>query len=212
MHYFLLLAAALCALSPARVRAQARSAVAPAQTDTILRLDGGEVRGRVLSLTPTELRYRPAAPAAPDTLALPVAEIFLVRYANGTREVLYHAPAETTDPLLGLSAADRQGLGRRDAAAYYRNPGAFWGSAGAALGASPIYGIAAPIVLSIKSVGPNNFQAPNLALLSDPSYQRGYQQQANSTKRRQAWAGYATGTGVWAALVAVILMATVSHL
>lgn len=192
-------------LRPARAQAPADS------LDTILRRDGKQVRGRVLARTPTVLRYLPAAPAAPDTLALPAAEVFLVRYANGTKEVLRPAPAEAAaDPLLGLAAADRQNLGRRDAAAHYRNPGVFWGSAGAAFGASPIYGVAAPIVLSIKPVKPGNFQAPNPALLNDPSYQRGYQQQANRTKRQRAWAGYATGTGAWVVALAAVFVAFAS--
>ncbi|WP_140467322.1 hypothetical protein [Hymenobacter nivis] len=207
MQKLLLLLVLVGALRPAR--AQTPAAPGP---DTILRRDGQEIQGRVVVLTPTELRYLPAAPAPPDTLALPVAEVFLIRYANGTREVLPPAPAAgaPADPLAGLGTRQRDSLGRRDAATHYRTPGAFWGAAGAAFGASPVYGIAVPIVLSAKPVKPVNFQAPDQTLLLDPSYQHGYQQQANSTKRKQAWAGYATGTGAWAVLFGALLIAVAS--
>lgn len=71
-----------------RPPAAAQAPAAP--TDVLLRTDGTEVPGRVLTITPLEVRYLP--PAGADTLRLAVADVFLVRYANGTREVL-HPPA-----------------------------------------------------------------------------------------------------------------------
>ncbi len=201
MRYLLLLAA-LGALLPARAGAQAGPG-----PDTILRLDGQEIQGRVVVLTPTQLRYLPAAPAPPDTLALPVAEVFLIRYANGTKEVLHpEEPAGgPADVLPGLDAGQRLGLGRRDARAHYTDHGPYWGTLGATLYGGPAFGIIAPAVISGAAVKERNLQAPAPALLADPDYRRGYQDQANRSKRQRTWAGYGTGVGVWVVVIAALL-------
>lgn len=208
MRLLLLLAAALCALPPARAQA-------PVRPDTILRLDGEEVRGRVLVLTPTALRYLPAAPAAPDTLTLPVAEVFLVRYANGTRELLHPAagppaPDGPPDLLPGLSPGQRLAYGRRDALGHYTDHGPYWGTLGATLYAGPLFGVIAPAIISGKEVKAENFRAPAPALLADPDYRRGYQEQANRSKRQRAWGGYGTGAGIYVALFA-LLVGSLAH-
>ena len=206
MKPLFLLALLLGGLRPARAQAPADS------LDTILRRDGEEVRGRVLVLTPAVLRYRPAAPAPPDTLALPVAEVFLVRYANGTKKVLPPAPgaAPAADLLPGLTAGQRAGLGSRDARGHYTDHGPYWGALGATLYAEPLFGVVAPAVISGKDVKAENLRAPAPALLADPDYQRGYQQQANRTKRQRAWGGYGTGVGVYAVLLA-LLVGSLAH-
>ena len=56
-------------------------------TDVILRTDGSEIPGRMLAISPLELRYLP--PTGADTLRLTTTEVFLVRCANGTRELLH---------------------------------------------------------------------------------------------------------------------------
>lgn len=207
MRNILLLLMMLGALLPARARAQA----APG-SDTILRLDGQEIQGRVVVLTPTVLRYLPAAPAPPDTLALPVAEVFLVRYANGTKEVLHPemAAGGSADLLPGLDARQRDSLGRRDAAAHYNQHGPYWGTFGTTLYAGPVFGLVPAAIVSSIDVKARNFQSPQPALLADANYQRGYQQQANRTKRQRTWSGYGTGVGVWVVLIAA-LVASVSN-
>jgi len=182
--------------------------LASAQTDTILRLDGEEARGRVLTITPNTLRYVPAAPAAPDTLAIPVAELFLVRYANGTRELLHPETqpfADAADLLAGLSAVQRVELGRRDALGHYNKHGAYWGTLGTTLAAGPLYGLVTPVVLSVTDVRLTNFQAPVPSRLHDADYLRGYQEQANRTKRKHAWGGYGTGVGAYAVILALVI-------
>ena len=74
---------------------QARAQMA-GTTDVILRTDGSEVPGRVLTISPLVLRYLP--PAGADTLRLATADVFLVRYANGAREILHPAAATEKPP------------------------------------------------------------------------------------------------------------------
>lgn len=135
----------------------ARAQIA-ATTDIILRTDGSEVPGRVLTISPLELRYLP--PASADTLRLAATDVFLVRYANGTREVL-HPPTSTENPtvldlLPDLSDAQRRTKGRQDAARCYTSNGAFWGSLGATLYGGPLLGVVAPVSITPHPIAPAN--------------------------------------------------------
>ena len=191
-------------------QAQQPAVPVPAAADVLLLTTGQEVSGRVLTITPTELTYLPAAPTPPDTLRLPVASVFLVRYANGTREVLTApAPLPDDDPtppaLRELSLPQRQQLGQQDALRYYRARGPYWGALGSTLYLGPLFGLVPTAVIGGQWVRPGNFQAPTPALLQDASYTQGYQQQANRTKRRRAWSGYGVATALYVVLVAALL-------
>lgn len=178
--------------------------------DTILRTDGTEVTGRVLSITPLELRYLPAV--SPDTLHLAVADVFLVRYANGTHELLHPMatfaptdPALTPDLLPGLTDAQRRAQGHRDADQYYNSHGPFWATLGSTLYAGPLLGLVAPAVIAPHAVSTNNLRAPHPELLADPAYDYAYRQQAQRTKRNRAWGGYGLGVGLWIVLIAALV-------
>lgn len=195
---------------------QRAAAQAPA-TDVLLLTTGAEVRGRVLTISPTELRYLPApdsAAARPsDTLRLPVAAVFLVRYANGTRELLAaRRPVGTppalvpgTEPLLGLSGAERRQLGQRDALRCYHKSGPYWGAFGSTLYLGPLLGLGPTIGIGSVPVHDYNLQAPKPPLLADADYAQGYRAQAHRSKRGRAWGGYGTATGLYVLLLAVAL-------
>lgn len=209
---FCLLAGLLGLGGPA---ARAQQPGQPAPTDVLLLTSGQEVRGRVLTITPTELRYLPApdsaGPAAaerPDTLRLPSSRVFLVRYANGTREVLAPpvAPDTAQAPLAGLSAAQRRQAGAQDARRAYRQSGPFWASFASSVALSPLYGLVPTTCISLKAVAPHNLMAPQPALLRDPAYASGYQQQANRRKAGRAWAGYGVGTAAYLAFFGLLVL------
>lgn len=193
----------------------AQQPTAPAASDVLLLSNGQELSGQVLTISPTELTYRPAPVAGAtllsDTVRLPVASVFMVRYANGTREVLAQlhpaAPASQPDPtplpLRNLAEMQRQALGRRDALVYYQHSGPFWGSFGASIYLGPLLGLASTAGIANSPVKPINLNAPQPALLADPGYRLGYQQQANQLKRRRTWGGYCLATGLYVLLVGV---------
>ena len=150
------------------------------------------------------MRYLP--PASADTLRLAAADVFLVRYANGTREVLHPvAPATARniapDLLPGLSDTERTALGHRDARRNYRSGGPFWGSFAASLGAGPLLGVIAPACIVPRPVADQNLRAPQPALLTDFAYGGAYRREARRLKRGRAWAGYGVGLGVLVMLV-----------
>ena len=175
-------------------------------TDVMLRTDGSEVPGRVLTITPLELRYLP--PAGADTLRLATAEVFLVRYANGTRELLHSLPPsqpEHPDPLAGLDDAQRRALARQDAAWGYTDRTPFWGSLLTTAYGSPLLGWLVPACTGPRPVPAHKLQAPYPERLVDPTYRAAYHQAAQGRKRSQAWGGFGVGASVWMVLIGAMV-------
>ncbi|MBT2556935.1 hypothetical protein J7E24_04005 [Hymenobacter sp. ISL-91] len=194
-----------------------------AATDVIVRTNGDELPARVLRITPQLVRYLPLPPAtdslgqakAADTLQLAATDVFMVRFANGTREVLRATPAPVPGTsLVGLSTAQRTALGRQDSRKYYKpDKGVFWGTFGATV--ATFYG--GPIVGGVIALTPPkryNLTAPQPDLLNDPAYYDGYSRQAQNRKLGKAAAGLGVGAGtlvvVTTVLVAILLSST-SH-
>lgn len=191
----------------------AAAAPAPpvAATDVIVRTNGDELPGRVLSITPTLIRYMPAAPAPPDTLELAATEVFMVRYANGTRELIRVARAEA--PLVGLSTEQRYLRGRQDSHQFYQPAkGVFWGTFGATLAGYGYGGLLAGGVMALTPPRRQSLRAsaPQPQLLDDPDYYRGYRKQAQNRKVGKAAAGFGTGVGVTVVVWTALLLALIS--
>ena len=176
-------------------------------TDVILRTDGSEVPGRVLTISPLALTYLP--PTGTDTLRLTTADVFLVRYANGTREVLHPILSTEKPPapdlLPGLSDAQRRTKGRQDAARCYTSGGPFWGSLAATLYGGPFLGVMAPAIMAPHAITAANLKAPFPGLLADPAYSHAYREEAQHRKRGRAWGGYSVGAGLWIVLLSSLV-------
>lgn len=176
---------------------------AQAQHDVILHIDGREVNARVLVITPVDISYLPTDTAATDTLHVAASQVFLIRYANGTREVIQHAkPAAPA-----LSGADARSMGVMDARKNFRAPGAFWGTFGATV-AYPPAGLVVGTVIAASRPSPVNIITSDRALLQNPEYMSGYRQQAQRKKLGKAAAGFGTGVGTLA-VAAIIFLAAV---
>ncbi|GAA3998335.1 hypothetical protein GCM10022408_06410 [Hymenobacter fastidiosus] len=197
-RYFILL---LLSSLPFAVQAQ----------DVILRTDGEEFPARVLTIRPEKISFvLPANPA--DTLFLNTSDVFMIRYANGTKEMLhtstYAAAAATPAPLTSEQARTQ---GQRDARKYFKAPGAFWGTFGATVVSLPIGGaggIAAGAAIAATRPATSNLIVPDQALLQNPAYLSGYQRQAQRKKLGQAAAGF--GAGLGASVVAVVVLIAIA--
>ena len=215
---FLILLLASWLVAPATAGAQ----------DVITDLNGTEVQGQVIEITPTQVLYRALdTDAALPPSVLDKKTLFMVRFANGTKEVFttpQPAPALMAAPELGsgggapsatsggapMTPADLSRLGAQDALLYHNYSGAFWGTYAATL-CLPLGGPLAsgPLVgLGVSVVRPNAQRNMRLdpARLQYPEYVEGYERQAQRRKIGQAAKGYGAGVGtvivVFIALVA----------
>ncbi|MCB2406698.1 hypothetical protein [Hymenobacter lucidus] len=192
MRFLYLLLLSICLL-PGAARAQAPH-------DVILHIDGREVNARVLVITPADISYLPVDTVASDTLHVAASQVFLIRYANGTKEVIQHAPAAPS-----LSGADARSMGMLDARKNFRAPGAFWGTFGATVAYAPV-GLVVGTVIAASRPSPVNIITSDRALLQNPDYMSGYRRQAQRQKLGKAAAGFGTGLGTVLVATAIILV------
>ncbi|GAA4368104.1 hypothetical protein GCM10023185_40550 [Hymenobacter saemangeumensis] len=168
--------------------------------DVIVTNDGAELTARVLTITPAHISYIPTA--ATDTMSLASATVFMIRYANGAKEVL--APVASPDPKPASSSLSAQAMetqGRIDAGRYYHAQGTFWGSYATTLISTPVLfvgGVAGTLACGMVAPKEKNLQVPNAALLSNPDYMRGYRSRAAKKKFGTAVMGFgmALATGL----------------
>ncbi|RSK46353.1 hypothetical protein [Hymenobacter perfusus] len=190
MRFFLLLFGSL--LLTLRAAAQ----------DVILQTNGEERTGKVLAITPELVTY--VTPTA-DTLRLAAIQVFLIRYANGTKEVLNHpAAAPTAAPAPGLTKEAAYAQGRRDARTHFRASGVFWGTYAATV-VTGYGGVATGLAVSLVQPNPRNFIVPDADLLKNPDYVQGYRRQAQNKKIGSAAGGFGAGVGTIVVLAAVLI-------
>ncbi|AHJ99494.1 hypothetical protein [Hymenobacter swuensis] len=180
-----------------------------AAQDVILQINGEERTGKVLAITPELVTY--VTPTA-DTLRLAAIQVFLIRYANGTKEVLNHpAATPTAAPVPGLTKEAAYAQGRRDARTHFRAPGAFWGTYAATVGTIGylgVGGVATGVAVSMSEPKPKNFIVPESSLLQNPDYVAGYRRQAQKKKLGNAAGGFGAGVVTVGALVVVLFFIT----
>ncbi len=178
--------------------------------DIITDLAGAELTGQVLEITPTKVVYRTADsdPTLPPTV-LDKNTLFMVRFANGTKEVFSppSAPAveiaptdegyaATTLPAssINLTREQEEQLRQRgadDARRYYNRTGPFIGTM---LGTAGTFGGIYPglIIALVKPKASKN-KLLDPTLLAYPSYVQSYELTARKRKTWPVIGGYVSG-------------------
>jgi hypothetical protein len=176
--------------------------------DVILKLDGEEIPARVLEITLEAIRYQhPADSLQADTLHVPRTEVFMIRFANGTKEVFSENLPENQVPEEQPLRPDQMYLkGQHEALRYYKGSGAMWGAAASSLFWP--YGLAGAIVIGGVPPRINPVNVSDIRLLRDANFVRGYEKQAHRRKMGRAAIGAGIGTATAFGALLVILAAT----
>ncbi len=168
--------------------------------DTIVKRNGDEVLARVVEINLEGIMYQHPDSVEGILYQIPKSEVFMVRYANGTKEMM----AETVSPQsLAAPATPTQmyELGRKDAETLYKGKGAMWGSAASSF-MFP-YGLAGSVIIGAVPPKAANHPVSNISYLSDPDYVRGYEDRAKKRKLGKAAAGAGIGFGAFTVVAAV---------
>ncbi|QNP53617.1 hypothetical protein H9L05_08720 [Hymenobacter qilianensis] len=142
-------------------------------------------------------------------------DVFLIRYSNGTKEIV--SQPDATAPAIGLGRTPQQmsDLGREDAGKYFKARGAFWGTFGATVVSIPatygLGGIVAGTVIAATPPKPHNMIVPDQALLADTDYVSGYQKQAQRKKLGKAAGGLGLGLATGVVVVYTLVMIAFSN-
>ncbi|MEJ8802608.1 hypothetical protein [Pontibacter sp. H249] len=172
--------------------------------DRIVKQNGDELMARVLEIKLQEIVYQ-----HPDSLEgilyiLPKADVFMIHFANGTKEVFKQSfPENQVNNYSLADPAEMYQLGRNDARLLYKGNGAMWGSAGCALFFP--YGLAGSAAIGLTK--PRAFRNPvsNINYLADPNYVKGYEQQAHRKKVGKVAAGAGIGLATITTIAVIVL-------
>jgi hypothetical protein len=172
--------------------------------DKIVKVTGEEIPARVLEITLLEILYQHPDSLQGVTWRIPKAEVFMVKFENGTREVFEQHLADSLGSVAqGLTPDQLYALGKEDARLYYKGNGAMWGSAASTMVMFPI-GLAGSIAIGATPPKVKPDRVSDVSLLAEQDYLLGYKEQAHRKKKGKALAG--VGIGVVAQIGLIILI------
>ncbi|MGZ5282070.1 MAG: hypothetical protein ACXWEY_07315 [Bacteroidia bacterium] len=200
--------------------------------DKILTRNGDMLAGKVLQVDSIKILYIALADStmkdtlrlAADTQSINIADVFMLKFRNGTKTVFNEIEAEpeagntkTEDPLLEeYSSYELLDMGEKDAKSHFKASGVFLASAasgfvgGLTMFAFPLNIVTAapPAIMIISDPKPANFRTPNPEALKNSSYRYGYIKKAEAKKLNNAIGGYLAGTavGVTTLVVGLIIL------
>ncbi|MER2996919.1 hypothetical protein [Pontibacter populi] len=161
--------------------------------DVIVKINGEELKANVQEITTTDIIYLSADTTDTLNYSLAKTEVFMIRFANGTKEVFTeNLPSETTNETTIVDPVMMYQKGRQDARLHYNGTGAMLGSAATVFLAGPV----GPIIIGAVKPRARYNKALPAASLQDPNYVKGYEKQAHNRKIGKAAIGFGVGTGV----------------
>jgi len=172
--------------------------------DTVIMKNGDELIGKITEVNPTYIVFQFADTATMPNRIIPKETIFILKYANGTRDVF-----SLEAPVVSNENADVMfNKGQSDAKKYFRTSGVFWGSFGSTL-INPTIGIPTTAILAAVKPNSENFKTPYPALLKNENYFKGYEKGAKKKKLVKSLTGFGTAVGIYVGLI-IILVASIS--
>ncbi|MGY2131070.1 hypothetical protein ACW9KT_02495 [Hymenobacter sp. HD11105] len=186
-----------------------------------MRTNGEEIMARVLTITLGEVKYLPINERpSTDTVYLATSDIFMVRYASGSKVLLNTTASKAPKRASERTAAEMAIQGRMDAQQYFKAPGSLFGTAAATTLSVMIFGpsalgtlggIATGTAIAASPVQDKNFIVPDEALLNDPNYLDGYQKQAQRKKLGKVGGGLGIGLVTGTVLWFVVALSRTNH-
>src|SRR5688572_27815781 len=196
--------------------------------DKITTKSGDEIEAKVLEITPSEIKFT-TADKANVLQILPKANVFMIKYENGKKDVFREeqidnttqAPASDQNPYLTPNYRQNQSRfgysnyaggnlrlqGQSDARRYYRN----YKTAGTlTLVSSILYppaGLPTAIGTSLTPPSRDNLGYPDENLFAQPEYAQAYKDQAKKIKAGKVWTNFGIGTGAFVVFYGLLFSA-----
>lgn len=168
--------------------------------DIILKRNGEEIPAQVIEIGIDSILYQHPDSVESLQQSIAKADVFMVRFANGTKELIAEATGQQN--LVAPSSPEQMyELGRKDAELLYKGKGAMWGSAASSF-MFP-YGLAGSVIIGVVPPKAANHPVSNINYLADPSYVKGYEDRAKKRKLGKAAAGAGIGFGAFTVVAAI---------
>jgi hypothetical protein len=158
--------------------------------DIITLKSGEEIKAHIVRLTQKEVFYTLAS--SPDTLLLQRQELTKLYYNTGI--VIYLEQLQMPEFTSEAFSDSLYLLGKRDAGFYYKG---YRPAATGTLIASIFvpWGLIPAIACSVTPPSIQNLGFPDQTLIKNPSYYKGYRDNAFKIKKKKVWRNFAIGTG-----------------
>lgn len=169
--------------------------------DIITKKDGTDIKAKILEVTPNEIKYKRFDNQSGPTFTMLISELVMVSYENGTRDIF-----EQSDRNSNISDSNEMydliERGRQDALMYYEGKKSGKGGVAAtSILFGPVIGLIPAAIITSSEPDYENLKAPDLELMKNPNYRKGYTDQAEKTKKKKVWKAYGIGSGVWLAII-----------
>ncbi|MDZ4822426.1 MAG: hypothetical protein SH856_03100 [Flavobacteriales bacterium] len=174
--------------------------------DTVLTNSGEEFFGIVTEVTPSHIVCQVNNNAEVINRVILLEDVFMIKYAKGTRELITQTKAEVI-AVGNLSPAEMRDKGKSDAKLYYKGTGAKWGSA-VTTAIYPPFGLVETLVSAAVKPQIKREQVSDVNLLNDKNYVEGYKKQAHKMKVGKVFGGFGIGLATFTTLVVVVVAAT----
>jgi hypothetical protein len=176
--------------------------------DLIVKKSGKTIEGKILKVTPTEVKYKRTD--IPNSYLHIVfrTQIEYIQYENGTIDSLNQKDSTTNMAQAPVApkmmVGDPYILGKADARQYYhRYTGAGTGTLIVSL-ISPLVGLLPATICSISDPDDTHLGYPTPEFMNNKDYAKGYMRQAKRIKSGKVWMNWAIAFGVNVLLVAML--------
>lgn len=175
--------------------------------DIITKKNGDEIKAKVTEITGTEVKYKKFEYQSGPTYTVSKSEIFMVKYENGSKDILNEVSASPTVNTNTSEAnnVDMEEKGKQDAITFYKgkNSGA-GGTFAATMLTSPILGLIPAIACSSTEPSDENLNFKDRQLTKNPDYYKGYSKQAHKIKKKKIWTAFGLGSAVYIFLILIL--------
>lgn len=169
--------------------------------DIITKNDGTDIEAKILEVTPDEIKFKKFDNQNGPTFTLLISELVMVRYENGTRDIFNQNNSNS----ITSESNDLYELiekGRQDALMNYngKNSGR-GGVAATSILFGPVIGLIPAAIITSSEPDEENLNSPNLEMMRNPNYRKGYTDQAEKTKKKKVWKAYGIASAVWLGII-----------
>ncbi len=167
------------------------SQVTVVKQDTIVKVNGDEILGKVTEVTPGYIIFQKNDSAQIINQVIPLEDLFMIKYSNGTREIITLTKTEKN-----LSSVEMYAKGQNDADLLYVGNRPMVGTIISTFIYPPV-GLIEGIISASTAPKPKNFVVPEMNLLNNQDYISGYKKQAHKKKRKKVFIGFGIGIAPW---------------
>lgn len=165
--------------------------------DTLILKDGKEISSKILEVNVNDIKYKRSDNIDGPTYTVKKSEIFILKYANGTKDVVTQEAKTQTTETQAATAEDMYFKGQMDAARYYKKyRGAGTATLITTLAAGGIIALIPAIACSATKPKEKYLGFPNEGLKNNTAYYNGYANAARKKKAGRVWMNWGIGCAI----------------